>query len=306
MRLTMHDSLLGIAPRVIAAGLLSTVLLITSACGGETAQDSPPAADTSAAPTDATPAQNDAAQPEASPAPATSDEQTAPPQLSEVADVNETVEDPPAGKTATPVLKLASAAKPEPVPPPSAFKEGTHYQRLAPTQPTGAAAGQVEIIEFFWYGCPHCFSLDPKLESWKAGEKPEYVVFRRVPIMWGPMHQFHARIFYTAEQLGKLDELHPLIFRELHVNGNALNTMDKAKAFFTSHGVDAAMFDKEFASMALEQKLRDANSLQYRYRVDGVPYMVVNGKFTTDVGMAGGEMQLLKLLNELAARERSR
>jgi len=298
MRFKMKDSLL--------AGLLLAISLLTSACGGEANQ-----ADTSAAAEPATaataeeslPAQTEA--PSADAATAT-EQEAAPPQISETDDGSETVEDPPASKTAAPVLKLASTAKPEPTPPPSAFKEGTHYQRLSPAQPTSAAPGQVEIIEFFWYGCPHCFSLDPKLEAWKAKEKPEYVAFRRVPIMWGPLHQFHARIFYAAEQLGKLEELHPLVFREIHVNGNPLNTMDKVKTFFTSHGVDQATFDQEFASMALEQKLRDANTLQYRYRVDGVPFFVVNGKFTTDVGTAGGEMQLLKLLNELAARERVR
>lgn len=291
-------------PRSFAAGLLLIASMLVAACGGAAEQGSQPASATPAA-SDAPAAAPAAPSAPETAAPAAAD-QPAPPQISETDDGAESVEDPPVSKEPAPVLKLASTAKPEPVPPPSSFKEGTHYQRLAPAQPTSASPGQVEIVEFFWYGCPHCFSLDPKLETWKAKNKPDYVVFRRVPIMWGPIHQFHARIFYTAEQLSKLDELHPQIFREIHVNNNVLNTMDKVKTFFTSRGVDHAEFDKTFASMALEQHLRDANTLQYRYRVDGVPFFVVNGKFTADVGSAGGEQQLLQLLNELAARERAR
>lgn len=305
MRCNRHDSLTGIASRTFATGLLLAASLLVAACGDESEQSSMPPA-TDAATTENAQASPATEQP-VDAAPSTAQvNPSAPPQLSETDEVTESVEDPPASKAPAPVLKLASSAKPEPSPPPSPFKEGTHYQRLAPTQPTGAAPGQVEILEFFWYGCPHCFSLDPKLENWKAKDKADYVTFRRVPIMWGPLHQFHARIFYTAEQLGKSDELHPLIFRELHVNGNVLNSMDKAKTFFTSQGVDQAQFDKAFASLQLEQLLRDANTLQNRFRVDGVPFFVVNGKFTADVGSAGGEQQLLQLLNDLAAREKTR
>ena len=305
MRCNRHDSLSGIASRTVATVVLLAASLLVAACGGAAEQSSAPAA-TDAATTENAQAAPATEQPTEAGSAAAPTNPSAPPQLSETDEVAESVEDPPASKAPAPVLKLATTAKPEPSPPPSPFKEGTHYQRLAPTQPTGAAPGQVEILEFFWYGCPHCFSLDPKLENWKAKDKADYVTFRRVPIMWGPLHQFHARIFYAAEQLGKLEELHPLTFRELHVNGNVLNSMDKAKTFFTSHGVDQAQFDKVFASLQLEQQLRDANTLQYRFRVDGVPFFVVNGKFTADVGSAGGEQQLLQLLNELAAREKTR
>jgi protein dithiol oxidoreductase (disulfide-forming) len=225
----------------------------------------------------------------------------APEQVTETDDGTESVTEAPPATTTGSGLKLAAASS-EPKLTASAFKEGVHYRRLVPTQPISAPSGQVEVAEIFWYGCPHCFALDSKLENWRKS-KPDYAMFVRIPGAINEAALFHGRIFYAAELLGKLDELHPAIFREIHLNGNALNTMDKAKAFFTANGVTPAAFDKAFASFKLESKVQNANLLLRRYRVTGVPYFVVNGKFTTDVESAGGEEPLLQLLNELAARE---
>jgi thiol:disulfide interchange protein DsbA len=247
------------------------------------------------------------------------DSETSPPeQVSETDDGAESTGDTPAKVTTAPTLKLTSAA-PEPKAMSSAFKEGVHYRRLTPTQPTNAPPGHVEIAEVFWYGCPHCFALESKLESWqktsateengaqsdarRSKNKPSYVVFQRIPGAINDEALMHARLFYTAELLGKLETLHSLIFREVQLNGNPLNSMDKAKAFFAANGVSQADFDKVFTSFALESKLQNANMLLRRYRVTSVPFFVVNGKFTTDVSSAGGEEQLFQLLNELAARE---
>jgi thiol:disulfide interchange protein DsbA len=113
----------------------------------------------------------------------------------------------------------------------------------------------------------------------------------------------HARVFYTAELLGKLDTLHSLIFREIHVNGDPLNTVDLIAAFFEKQGVKREEFKDAFSSFAVESKLQRADFLNRRYRVQSVPVVVVNGKYTTDVGQAGGEPQLLTLINELSASE---
>jgi protein dithiol oxidoreductase (disulfide-forming) len=226
--------------------------------------------------------------------------------VEEVSEIEESAEAAAAPTASTPPLKLASRAVEPKVPANSAFKEGIHYQRLVPTQPTSVSADQVEIAEVFWYGCPHCFQLDTKLEAWRAGErggKPPYVNFHRVPATWNDITVFHARVFYAAELLGKADQLHTPIFREIHVNGNALNTMDKVKAFFGSQGIATADFDRTFASFGLEAKVQNATVLMRRYKVPSVPFFVVNGKYTTSVTAAGGEDQLLQLLNELAARE---
>jgi thiol:disulfide interchange protein DsbA len=173
-----------------------------------------------------------------------------------------------------------------------------------PTQPTTATPGQIEVTEVFWYGCPHCFALDPALENWRKTGKPTFVSFVRVPVMWGPIHHTHARLFYTAELLGKLDELHSQIFSEIHQRGNPLNTVTSIQSFFTSHGVSEADFQKAFSSFAVEASLKRAETLGLRYKVDSVPTFIINGKYVTDVGKAGGPQQLLLLINELATRER--
>jgi thiol:disulfide interchange protein DsbA len=297
-------------------------VLTLAACGGSkpTPQATPTTPKQTTATATATTTTTAKAAPTGSDVTAPADSETSPPaeQVSETEDGAESTSDTPAKVTTAPTLKLTSAAS-EPKAMPSAFKEGVHYRRLTPTQPTNAPPGQVEIAEVFWYGCPHCFALESKLESWRkdsateesaaqsdarrSKNKPSYVVFQRIPGAINEAALVHARVFYTAELLGKLETLHSLIFREVQLNGNPLNSMDKAKAFFAANGVSQADFDKVFTSFALESKLQNANMLLRRYRVSSVPFFVVNGKFTTDISSAGGEEQLFQLLNELAARE---
>lgn len=203
--------------------------------------------------------------------------------------------------TAQPLALRIAEMQPEPA---SQWKEGVHYTRLLPTQPTSAAPGQIEVTEVFWYGCPHCYALDPYLENWRKNSKAAYVSFVRVPVMWGAVHHTHARLYYTAELLGKLDELHTAIFQEIHKNNNPLTSADRIESFFTNHGVSQADFQKAFSSFAVESSLKRAEALGLRYKVDSVPLIVINGKYVTDIGRAGGQQQLIALINELASRER--
>jgi thiol:disulfide interchange protein DsbA len=245
----------------------------------------------------------------ADPSPASAPSQTAPEmapserqQLSEVDDELETAE-PGVSASTTPLpIRMAAASTP---PTSGRFQEGRNYKTLVPAQPTDAAPGEVEVVEVFWYGCGHCFALDPAVESWKEKSKPDYIEFRRLPAMWNDTLRLHARMFFAAEALGKLDELHPVIFRAMHVDRNMLNTPDKIRDLFTEHGVSGADFDKTFTSFAVETKLQRADVLNRRYRVTSVPMVVVNGKYTTDVGSAGGTDQLFELIGELAAHEKS-
>jgi thiol:disulfide interchange protein DsbA len=284
-------------PRVIS-GLAA--LLLLAACGGESPQT--PADAPANAPATSAPAQ--ANQPAATP-PVTgstdlaSSEETAPEQISETDE--ESADSAAPAAAAAPTLKLSAAA---PVPPASRFQEGVHYRRLSPTQPTHVSPGQVEVIEVFWYGCAACYAIEPKLESWSAKSKPAYAVLERIPATWNDITRFHGRVFYAANALGKLDTLHAAIFRELHAASNPLNTAAAASALFAEHGVSKADFQKTFDSFGVESKLQRADVLNRRYRVQGTPSFVVNGKFTTDVSSAGGEDALFALLNELIARER--
>jgi thiol:disulfide interchange protein DsbA len=191
---------------------------------------------------------------------------------------------------------------------PTLWQEGVNYTRLVPAQPTAVPAGQVEVLEFFWYACPHCNGIDPMVEAWKKS-KPAYVSFSRVPVMWNEGHRSLARLFYTLESLGKLDQLHGEIFKEIHVNGNPLVSADDAEsermqiAFVKRFGVAEDAFRTAYQSFAVETDLQKADQLVQRYRVDGVPTFVVNGKYVVDVRTAGGPENLLSLISDLAAQE---
>jgi protein dithiol oxidoreductase (disulfide-forming) len=182
------------------------------------------------------------------------------------------------------------------------FRMGVNYMRLSPTQPTSSGPDQVEVAEIFWYGCPHCFNFDPTIERWRAGIA-SYVSFVRVPAVWNPLLQLHARAFYTAEALGKGAEMHSEFFREIHERGNTLETEAKLQDFFGRFGVDAAAFKAAFDSFAVHTKLQRADELSRRYRIGSVPTIVVNGKYTTDGSQAGSYEALMELVDELTVAE---
>lgn len=213
--------------------------------------------------------------------------------------------------TATPPI----AAPPTTAAPPTAatladgkWQAGKHYTLLSPAQPTNVGPGKVEVIEVFWYGCSHCYELDPYLESWKKN-KPAYVEFVRLPVIWGPGHKLHGRLFYTLQVLGKLDALHSKVFDTVHRGGNMLIAQDEDASFkiqlawAMANGVNGDDFKREYNGFAVNTALQRAEQLTKRYRVAGVPLMIVNGRYSTDVGAAGGHSQLLSLLNDLAASE---
>jgi len=190
---------------------------------------------------------------------------------------------------------------------------GTNYRPLAPAQPTDAEPGKVEVVEMFWYACPHCYALDPYLESWRKS-LPAYVEFRRVPVTWGEAHRAHARLFYTLQALGKEEALHAAVFNEIHENKNYLFTMGDERqtqaaqaAFATAHGIGAADFATAYGSFSVQTNLQKADDLVRRYRVDGVPTLIIGGKYVTDITMAGGKpSDLISLVNDLAMAARRR
>ena len=181
--------------------------------------------------------------------------------------------------------------------------EGNEYKLLKPAQPSEAAPGKVGVVEVFWYACGHCYLLEPKLEAWNQKGRAPYVQLIRLPATWNPVVKMHARVFYTIELLGK-PKLHDEVFREINVKGNRLDTPEKIEAFFVSRGVSKDEFQKAFSSFAVESKLLQAEDLNKRYKITGTPTIVVNGKYVTDVGMAGDEDKLFEVVNELAAREK--
>ena len=180
--------------------------------------------------------------------------------------------------------------------------EGTQYRLLKPAQPTDVAPGKVQVVEVFWYACSHCFAIEPKVEAWNTRGKPAYVESVQMPATWNELLKTHARVFYTAELLGKLKQLNGEIFREINVKGNRMDTPEKIEAFFVAHGVSKADFQKAFSSFAVESKLRQAEELNKRYKITGTPTWVVDGRYVTDVSMAGSEDALFQVLDALAAK----
>jgi thiol:disulfide interchange protein DsbA len=175
-------------------------------------------------------------------------------------------------------------------------------------------AGQVEVLEFFWYACPHCYALDSMVESWKK-TKPAYITFSRVHVLWNEGHRSLARLYYTLESMGKIDQLHGEIFKEIHVNGNPLIFADSNNAaeseriqtaFVKKFGISDVDFKKAYHSMPVDLALQRADQLVQRYRIDGVPRFVVNGKFIADVASAGTAERLMPLVGDLAAMEHKR
>jgi len=196
------------------------------------------------------------------------------------------------------------------VPALSHWKAGTNYQLLASPQPTNAAAGKIEVDEVFWYGCGHCYALDPALESWKAS-KPAYVDFVRIPVIWGQSHRQHAKLYYTLQALHRPD-LHAQVFDAIHKQGTPLSSRDDLEAraqqlaFLESKGVTEKDFNAAYDSMTVAVNLQRAELLTKHYAIANVPTLIVNGKYSTSVGEAGGTEQMLSLINDLAASEKNR
>jgi thiol:disulfide interchange protein DsbA len=194
---------------------------------------------------------------------------------------------------------------------PTPWQEGVNYTRLVPAQPTDVHAGQVEVLEFFWYACPHCFALEPLVTTWRKS-KPAYVTFVPVPVTWSEAHRSLARLFYTLDSLGKLDQLHDEIFKEIQVNGDPLVARDPGDAaetermqteFAVKAGIPESAFKTAYHSMGVDARVQRADELVQRYRIDGVPTFVVNGKYIADVRSAGTPERLMSLVGDLAAQE---
>ena len=190
----------------------------------------------------------------------------------------------------------------------SQWQPGVNYDVLGYPQPTHVAKGKVEVNEVFWYGCSHCYALDPVLEDWKK-HKPDYIEFVRIPVIWGDTQRQHARLFYTLKKLGRLEDLHAKVFDAIHEHGKPLAAATDAEAramqlaFLKENGVSEQDFNSAYDSAEVEANVDAAQKATSRYEVASVPTMIVAGQYSTSVSQAGGNAQLLALLTDLSARE---
>ncbi|MEN9420286.1 MAG: thiol:disulfide interchange protein DsbA [Pseudomonadota bacterium] len=183
--------------------------------------------------------------------------------------------------------------------------EGRHYVRVNPAAPVAAPAGKIDVVEFFWYGCPHCHALEPALEAWVRRLPPD-VTFRRIPVAFSAVHESHQRLFYTLEAMGQLEAMHRRVFLAIHQQTQRLEREADQVAFLKAQGVDTARFAEFSRSFSVQTKMRQARQLADAYKIDGVPTIGVQGRFYTAGSLAGSNEAALAVADFLIKRVRSR
>lgn len=181
------------------------------------------------------------------------------------------------------------------------YEAGKHYVKLPPGA-QAVSGNKVEVREFFWYGCPHCYRLEPYLEAWLK-KIPADVAYVRTPGVarrWLP----HAQAFYTFEALGITEQVHKDFFDAIHKKGQELNTEDSLVQFLAAYGVDASKVRDHYNSFGVRTKVENAKRLNFTYAIASVPAITVDGRYKTDVSMAGGPQQLMALINYLVDQSR--
>jgi len=176
--------------------------------------------------------------------------------------------------SALPTLALAQGA---PI-------EGKQFTRLSQSLPT--TPGKIEVVEFFWYGCAHCFAFDPILEAWVKG-LPADVSFRRVHVGFNAMIKLHQKMFFALEAMGKAAEVHYAVFNAFHRDRLDLSDEASITAMVGKLGIDKAKFKEAFNSFGVQSKCLQAIKMSENFRIDGVPALGVGGKFLTSPSQAG-------------------
>jgi len=177
------------------------------------------------------------------------------------------------------------------------WEQGVHYYELSAPQPVQTGE-QIEVRELFWYGCPHCYALEPFIENWLKN-KPENAQYVPTPGIFHRQSEFHARAFYTFEALGITDKVHRDFYDEIHQRGNRIYNLSGLVEFAAKHGAGAEEVRDAFNSFAVDANVRNAKQMFRKYGATGVPTMIVDGRYRVTVSSAGGHEQLLELINFL-------
>lgn len=184
-------------------------------------------------------------------------------------------------------------------------QSSTGYEAVSPPQPTPNPA-KIEVIEFFWYGCPHCYSFEPSLSKWFK-TKPANVEFIRIPAVFSEEWGKHAKAYFTAEALGVIDAVHGDLFDGIQqaklAGKHELETEDQLAKFFAAHGVKEADFREAYNSFMVDSKMRQAPALAAKYGITGVPAIIVNGKYRTNGTLAGSQEKMIDVINTLIKKE---
>ncbi len=188
---------------------------------------------------------------------------------------------------------------------PETYKAGVNYIPVMPAQPVSVNPGQIEVLEFFWYGDPHCFALEPYLQSW-IKTKPGNVIFEYVPAVLNPQWELAARAYYTALQLNIGDKAGAAIYTAIHINHHELISVADYQKLFTSElGIDVKLFESTWNSRAVNTMISQAMVLAQRYGINKVPAFTVNGKWLTGAGFHLNAAQTMDAVNWLTQREQA-
>jgi thiol:disulfide interchange protein DsbA len=183
-----------------------------------------------------------------------------------------------------------------------ALEAGKDYAALSPAQPVSVKKGQVEVLEFFWYRCPHCFHLEPDLKAW-ATKQPKKVTLTRVPAILNESWAALARAYYALEAVGMNEKLHGDVFNAIHTQGMDLTPSETFFDWAVTKGVDRKKLASAYNSFAVDTKVMRAQQLTRDYKLTGVPAIAINGKFVTSAYMTGGVPELFKTVDALVAQE---
>ena len=175
------------------------------------------------------------------------------------------------------------------------------YETLSPAQPT-QNQDKIEVIEFFWYGCPHCYTFEPVLNKWLK-TKPDNVEFIRQPAVFSKLWGKHAKAYFVAEALGVEEKVHADLFNAIQNLKLKLTTEDQLAEFFVAHGVDETEFRNTYNSFLVDAKLRQAKAMAARYGITGVPAIIVNGKYKTNGPLAKSQENMIDVMNRLIQQE---
>ena len=198
------------------------------------------------------------------------------------------------GASALPTLAQAQA---------KAFQSGSDYLTLDKPAPIEAPAGQIEVVEFFWYNCPHCNAFEPMFDAW-AKKVPKDVTVRRAPVAFRADFEPQQRLYYVLESLGKVEELHKKVFNAIHVEKQQLTTAEQITAWVEKQGIPKAKFAELYNSFSVSTKARKATQLQDAYAVDGVPALGINGRYFTSGTQAKTLERALQVTDYLIGQAR--
>jgi thiol:disulfide interchange protein DsbA len=182
------------------------------------------------------------------------------------------------------------------------IEEGFDY-RILPVNQSVESKGKVEVIEFFWYGCPHCYDFEPELSAW-VKRQPKDVIFRRVPVAFRDDFMPHSQLFYALESMGKGDAMNEKVMYAMHKENKRLMTENEIADWVVSQGIDRNTFLATYRSFAVISKARVARQLTDAYRIDGVPTIVMQGRYMTSPSIAGTKAKAISVMDYLEQKIR--